>query len=66
MMVSRSELPDRLTVNETADMLGLSVATVKKLAFTGDLKYVGDPGSRDIDTDSLTAYVNRKYGRRTP
>lgn len=63
-MVSRDELPDKLTVNETADMLGLSVATIKTLAHSGDLKYVGEMGYRDIDTDSLVEYVNRRYGRR--
>jgi hypothetical protein len=64
-MVSREELPDKLTVSETADMLGLSVATIKTLAHAGDLTYVGEMGYRDIDTDSLVEYVNRRYGRRT-
>lgn len=61
-MVTREELPDKLTVKETADILHLRPVTIKVLVSQGELRYVGEVGDRDIDTDSIVEYVNRKYG----
>lgn len=63
-MVTREELPDRLTVKEVADMLGLSPTTIRVLAMHGELTYIGEVGERDIVTDSMVEYVRRRYGRR--
>lgn len=61
-MIKRSELPDKLTVKEVSDMLGVKPGTVKVMAVRGELQYVGEVGSRDISTDSLVKYVNKRYG----
>lgn len=61
-MVTREELPDKLTLGETADMLGLRPETIRVLAWQGELERVGESGDWYIDTDSLVAYANRKYG----
>jgi excisionase family DNA binding protein len=61
-MVTREELPDRLTVKETADMLGVSPTTIKVMISRGELKYIGEVGNRDVLTDSIVEYVNRRFG----
>lgn len=63
-MPTREELPDRLTYSEVADILDLAVGTVRKLVGEGALKRPADSivGDGYVDTDSLSEYVNRRYG----
>lgn len=61
-MPKREDLPDTLTIGEVADMLGVNIVTVRVFVSEGRLKYVGEPGSYNIDTDSLVEYVNQRYG----
>ncbi len=55
-----------LTLNDVADELSCSVATVKRRVRTGLLPVVVDGGLRRVREDDLTRYLAERVVRRMP
>lgn len=60
MDTSTPTIPRLLTPQQTADVLGISRATVERLAADGELKRLKVRGSVRFNAADLTAYVERR------